>query len=347
MIARLRSQRLVISAALAAVLIVLLGLHNHQPARAISAVIGRFYATCGAFAVDLAVNGTNNDLNGFDRFRYQIFDGNNKKLYSEDSTRVISNTVGSVVTNVSYDADGIGDGPPSLNPIRFQIQELDSAGNAVGVVAELKYDAKCLPASGQATFSGDFSPPGRFKARVAVTTPLYSNPAGTQIGLTVEAGKEFIVVYRSPDGQWASIFVGGSELPWVPINTLQFGFDQNQIPFQPTRIDNNAVTPIGTPIPIGTFIPGVVPTIAPVATLINIPSTNLSALVNTRLRLRAAPSTTSATLATIPSRTFVPLYGKDITFKFVKVAYNNIVGWVSVRYVKLNGATLDSLPIVQ
>jgi uncharacterized protein YraI len=36
-----------------------------------------------------------------------------------------------------------------------------------------------------------------------------------------------------------------------------------------------------------------------------------------------------------------------VTSRWVKVVYNNIFGWVSVAYVRLNGATLAQLPIVQ
>jgi uncharacterized protein YraI len=59
------------------------------------------------------------------------------------------------------------------------------------------------------------------------------------------------------------------------------------------------------------------------------------------------PTTASPTLAIIPSRYFVPVYGKDVTGRWVKVAYTNIIGWVSVRYIRLSGATLATLPVVQ
>jgi uncharacterized protein YraI len=79
-----------------------------------------------------------------------------------------------------------------------------------------------------------------------------------------------------------------------------------------------------------------------------LPPTNVSAQIRVyRLRLRALPTTSSAILASIPNRTFVPVYGKDVTSRWVKVVYNNIFGWVSVAYVRLNGATLAQLPIVQ
>src|SRR5882672_755778 len=79
------------------------------PAYAATAAVGGFYAGCGNFSVDVAVSGTTNDGNNVDKFRYLITDGNGKKLYQEDATRPINTTQGSVVVNLSYDADGVAD----------------------------------------------------------------------------------------------------------------------------------------------------------------------------------------------------------------------------------------------
>jgi hypothetical protein len=318
-------------------------LPSAAPVQAATAIVGRFYATCGTFAVDLAVNGTADDGGGQDRFRFLITDGNNKKLYSEDSTRPINVTRGSVVTNVSFDGDGVFDGGPGKNPIKFEVIDLNNAGAQIGVIASMSYDAQCLPASGQATFAGDFQPPARFKARINVTTPLLNAPGGAQIGsLVAEAGKEFIAVYRSADGQWISIYVGSSDLPWIAAGAASV--DLINLPIQPNRVDSPApVVVLPTPFPIVTAIPTPIVIVTPIA---GIPPTTVSALVRTRLRLRQFPSNTAPILTVIPSRTYVPVYGKDASQRFVKVIYNGLFGWVAVRYVTLNGATLNQLPIV-
>lgn len=325
-----------------AVALVVALLPSATPARAITAFVGRFYATCATFAVDVAVNGTTDDGGGFDRFRYYITDGNNKKLYSEDVTRQVGVTKGNAVTNVSYDGDGVVDGPPGKNPIRIQVIDLNNAAVPIAIVAEGTFDAKCLGPSGVATFSADFSPPVNGKAVITVTTPLYGAPGGPQLGLNVEAGKEFIVVYKSLDSQWISIFVGSSDLPWIPVSAASVNLVN--VPFQPSRIDTAGVIPIGTPI--GATPPVII--ITPIApTPVLVPPSSVSGQTTLRLRLRQLPTTASPSLAIIPSRYFVPVYGKDTTGRWVKVAYNNIIGWVSVRYIRLSGATLNTLPVVQ
>ncbi|MBX3086198.1 MAG: hypothetical protein KF716_31470 [Anaerolineae bacterium] len=309
------------------------------PVSAATAVVGRFYATCSTFSVDLAVNGTGDDGGGLDKFRYQITDGNNKKLYLEDATRPVNNTQGRVVVGVAYDADGVVDGPPTKNPIRLTIIDLNNAGAIVGTLFTASYDAECLPASGTATFHGNFQPPARFHAQINVTTPLLLTPGGAQINnLVAEAGKDFIAVYKSADSQYISIFVGSSNLPWIATGAATV--DIANLPVQPTRIETVTVVPIATPFPVvigtATPIPGGV-----------LPPTNVSAYVRVRLRLRQQPSTLALILLTIPARTYVPVYGRDFSGVFIKVGYNGLIGWVAVSYTRLSGATLSQLPIVQ
>jgi hypothetical protein len=319
------------------------------PAMAATAIIGRFYATCSSFAVDAAVNGNTDDGSGLDRFRYLISDNTGKKLYSEDATRPINNTQGRVVTNVSYDADGIADGPPIQNPIKLQIIDLNNVGAVIGTIFQMSYDAKCLPASGSATFAGEFQPPALFKARINVTTPLLVGPGGAQIGsLVAEAGKEFIAVYKSADSLFISIFVGGSDLPWIVAGAA--GVDLAGLPVQPTRIETAGAVVGGVPpgAPTATPFPGVIiigtPTPVPVVLL---PPSAITAFVRTRLRLRALPNTRAAVLLTIPTRAIVPVYGRSADNIWVKVGYNGRIGWVAVRFVRLSGAQLFEIPVVQ
>jgi hypothetical protein len=313
------------------------------PAHAATAIIGRFYATCGTFSADLAVNGSADDGGGIDRFRFLITDNTNKKLYSEDSSRPLNVTRGAVVTNMSFDADGIFDGPPTQNPIRISIIDLNNAGQQTVTLATMAFDAKCLPGSGQATFSGDFQPPNNGKALINVTTPLLNAPGGAQIGgLVAEAGKEFIAVYRSLDGNWISIYVGSPDLPWIATNAASV--DIARLPVQPVRIDSPSPVIIATLIPTATPFPIIQPgTPTPIGIIA--PPTTVTGYVRVRLRLRAQPLNTAPILTTIPFRTFVPVYGKDTTGRWVKVIYNGMVGWVAVRYVRLEGATLNQLPV--
>ena len=314
------------------------------PARAATAIVGRFYATCANFSVDLAVNGTGDDGGGLDKFRYQITDGNNKQLYTEDATRPINNTQGRVVVGVPYDGDGVIDGPPTKNPIRLSIIDLNNVNAIVGTLFTATYDAECLSASGTATFRGNFQPPAQFRARINVTTPLLVSPGGGQINsLVAEAGKEFIAVYKSADSQFISIFVGSSNLPWIATGAASV--DIVNIPVQPTRIETY-FPPYVPGVPTATPFPVVIGTATPIPGGV-LPPSNVSAYVRVRLRLRAQPSTTAAILLTIPARTYVPVYGRDFSGTFIKVGYNGLIGWVAVSYTRLNNSTLAQLPIVQ
>jgi uncharacterized protein YraI len=73
----------------------------------------------------------------------------------------------------------------------------------------------------------------------------------------------------------------------------------------------------------------------------------VSAYIRVRLRLRQLPTTASSILTTIPVRTYVPVYGRNAEGTWIKVGYNGLLGWVASTYTRLNGATLEQLPIVQ
>lgn len=313
------------------------------PAQAATAAIGRLWATCGNFSVDVAVSGTVNDLNNQDRFRYFVADGTGKKLYAEDATRPVGSTLGSLVVNFSYDYDG-ADGAPTANPIRFLVQDLDAAGNVLGVVAEASFDAACLPASGAANRTGDFRPPHFLKANFTATTPVLQSPGGQQIGgLVIEAGKEQYAVYRTADGNWIAIDVGGNDLVWVARSAANV--DITRLGTPPTRIDlANPEVPTTQP---GTLVPPFVtpfPTYAPGTV---IPGQVTVGQVTVRLRLRAEPSLTAPILIRIPANTIVPIFGRNAAATFVRTAYGGFVGWVSSSYVLLNNVRLLDLPVIQ
>jgi uncharacterized protein YraI len=307
----------------AVVMLVALTLPVASPTHAATAAIGMFYAGCGNFSVDVTVSGTNDDGNGVDKFRYLITDGNNKKLYQEDATRPINVTAGSMVFNLSYDADGVADGFPGKNPIQFAVIELDSNGNAGSQIQGASYDAPCLPASGKANRSGTFVPPKIVVGTVVAGTPLYQGPGVGPLSLSTQPGAQHLVVYRTPDATWVAIFVGGNDLVWIPASAINA--DLSRLALPPTRIDGSNPNQAAG---------GNAPTPAPVS--------GTTALVLDNLRLRSAPSTAASILAVIPAGTTVPVLGRSSDGTFIQVSYNGQVGWVWAGLVRLSQGSVTS-----
>lgn len=309
-------------------------------AKAATAAIGSYYASCDSFSIDLAVNGASNDGSNFDRFRYLITDGNGKKLYQEDATRQVGVTLGSLVVNMNYDSDGAFDGPPGKNPIKFEVLELDGNNNVIGVVQEVRYDAPCIAASGNTNRAGDFRPPHFVKGTILVTTQLYQRPGFGPIGINVVQGKEHFAVYRSGDAQWVAIDVSGNNLVWIPSNTV--AVDLNRLNTPPTRIDLSDPTRLVTaPTFPQVGQPGLPPVVAP-----GVAIPGVSALTTTTLRLRARPTTRSVIVARIPVDTSLAVIGRNDRRTWIKVIFNGLPGWVSTGFIQLVGARLSDLPIV-
>lgn len=310
------------------------------PTRAASAVVGGFRATCDSFSVNVAVTGVDNEVNGQDRIRYQVIDSANKKLYLEDATRPVGVTAGNNVVGINYNDDGVQDGLPTVNPIRFQVLDLDVNGAVKGIVFEGTYNAECLPAGATAPlFSGEYIPPDNGRAVINVTTPILLAPGGQQIqNLVVEGGKNFIVSYKSPDGAYVAIFIGSSDLVWVATSAVTVNLAT--LPVKPNRVENFFQAPAGaTAIVVGTTVPGTpAPLVLPPGTV-----GGITTVYN--LRLRALPNTTSAIITRLPFRSEVIVFGKDASGRFYKVSYNNAIGWVSSTYIRLNGATKANLPV--
>ncbi len=296
-----------------------------SPAHAATAAIGASYAGCGNFSVDVAVSGNNNDGNNVDKFRYLISDGNGKKLYQEDATRPINTTQGSLVVNLSYDADGVADGGPGKNPITFSVIDLDGNNNPVATLQSVTYQAPCLAVSGIANRSGVFKPPKNVIGTITADTPLYQGPNSGPLNLAARVGANHQVVYRTPDSAWVAIFVGGNDLVWIPASTISA--DLNSVAVQPTRIDlSSLVGSGGSSVPAG----GVT-----------------ARVLVTALRLRAGPSTATQILTVIPFNTVVPVLGRNARSTYVKVDFNGTVGWISVFFVRITGARVATLPVVQ
>jgi hypothetical protein len=299
-----------------------------SPVRAATTAIGAFYAGCGNFSLDVAVSGTNNDGNNVDKFRYLITDGNNKKLYQEDATRPLNTTVGSLVVNLPYDADGVADGGPAKNPIKFSVQDLDGNNNVVATLFTVTYDAPCLSASGPVTRTGIFRPPKNVVGTITANTALYQGPNFGQLNLTARAGASHFVIYRSGDAAWVAIFVGGNDLVWIPASTINANLAT--VPLPPVRIDGSSLVAAG-----GSVVPSA-------------PAAGVTARVVVRaLRMRSAPSGASAVVTTIPFNTVLPVLGRNAGRTYVKVNFNGTVGWISVFYIRLTGARVAALPVVQ
>ncbi len=304
-------------------------------ARALGVSAVRFGATCGDFSLLVAVTGSEDDGGGLDKFRYFIFDGNGKKLYQEDAVRRVGVTGGSQVINMSYDNDG-ADGPPTKNPIRLQIIDLDANNNPKALLRDETVNASCLPSASPVTITENFRPVPFLKAFFVGETPLYRFPAREPIDLRIVAGKEHFAYYRSPDSQWIAIDVSGEQLMWVP--TAVVSVELGRLGLPPRRIDGSdpataAAITQPTPIP-GTII---VPIGQPVG----------SALVTTRLRFRATPSLTGRQIGTIPFDSVVPVYGRNNAGNFIKVQYNGLLGWVSTCCINLIDVPLSQLPRVE
>jgi hypothetical protein len=298
-----------------------------RPAHAATAAIGQFYAGCGNFSVDVAVFGTTDDGGGQDRFWYSVTDATGKKLYEEYATRQVNTTGGSLVVNLSYDAEGVADGAPTQNPIKIRVLELDSNNNLGAELASATYDAPCLPASNNTNRFGLFAPPKNIMGTITGTTALFLAPNSGQLNLTAKPGAEHQVIYRNADGTWVAIFIGGNDLVWIPaaaINTYLPG-----VPVQPTRIDGSSLT-VTTPA-----------NIAPSA-----PTGVTGRILVDGLRLRKEPNVRAEIITSIPFGTTVPVLGRNAARTFLKVDFNGTVGWVSSGFVRLSTGRLSALPVV-
>lgn len=290
------------------------------PARAASATVSRFYATCNFFSVDVSVRGVTDDGGGFDRLRYVITDGSGKVLYQEDSARQVNVTDAAFVINLPYNVSG----EPAANPIKFTVVDLDAANRPVGALQEIVYDASCLVASGAKVASDDFSALPSVKGKTTAATTLYYGPGSDMAtNLTAAEGSDLSAVYRSADSQWIGVLVSPKHMVWIPASSINV--DPFVLPIQPQRIDPSQ------------NVTGAVVPLAPVAT----------ARAVYTVRLRSAPTTVSLTIARIPFNTTISVYGRNASGTWLLVSYGSFTGWVSAAYVRLNGVARLALPVVR
>jgi uncharacterized protein YraI len=299
--------------------VVALSFTSIVPARAASATINRFYATCSFFSVDVAVSGVTNDGGGFDKMRYVVTDGSGKTLYQEDSARQVNITDDAFAINLPYTANN----QPIKNPITFTVVDLDIFDQPVGTIQTITYDAPCLTPSGASLAPDDFSSLPNVKGKTTSATPLYYGPgADMTTGLTAAAGSELSAVYRSADSQWIGVLVSTKNMVWIPAKSINV--DAFVLPIQPQRIDpSQNVT--------GAVIPS-----APVT----------NGYLYYTLRVRATPSTTGTIVGYIPYNKTVPVYGRSADGNWLAVSYGNVRGWVWARYVLVNNMSRLALPVV-
>ncbi|MEP7288422.1 MAG: SH3 domain-containing protein [Chloroflexota bacterium] len=307
-----------------AVIFGLIALPTAIPAHAVTTAIGNFYGGCGNFSVDLAVYGTQNDGSG-DKMRFRITDGNGKTLYQEDQTVRVGVAVGSLVMNLPYQNPGV-----DKNPVRFAVVNLDSNGNDVGEVGFVTYNAPCQGSVGGTTRSGVFTPSGAYQGKALADSNLYQSPnAGRFDLLFSKVNQIYPVLYRSADGTWVAISVGGGEYVWIPTSTIAVDLKQLTVP--PTHI-------FGSGIGAGQNGAG-----APTAPA----GFNGTASARGTLNIRSEPNGRSALLGSVPANTTFNVTGRDAYRSWVKISYNGIVGWVSAYYVNIKSADLRALPVVQ
>ena len=297
---------------------------------AATAGIGQFSAGCSAFSVDVSIYGNTNDGDNRDRVWYYVTDGSGKKLYQEFAWRSVNETAGSVVIDLPYDADGVADGAPASNPIKFQVIELDSNNNLGAVLAAATYDAPCLAASNNADHSGVFFPPKRMFGTVTAVTPFFQGPHSGQLNVFAQPGGQHQVVYRTPDATWVAIFLASNDLLWMPASAISV--DLSQVAVSPTQIDRSSLDASSTGIT------------APAAAA---PSGITGRVLVNGLRLRSAPDYVSPMVTSLPLGAQVAILGRNAARTFVKANYNGSVGWLSAPYVRLSAGTVAALPVVQ
>ncbi|NWG16400.1 MAG: SH3 domain-containing protein [Chloroflexi bacterium] len=89
------------------------------------------------------------------------------------------------------------------------------------------------------------------------------------------------------------------------------------------------------------------PTVAGgVAPAPSVPSiASLRFLVDYTLRMRAAPDTTSAILASIPHNTTVTATGRSADGRWLQVTYQGQTGWIAAQYGRARGGDILGLPV--
>jgi hypothetical protein len=263
------------------------------------------------------MQGYTDDANGFDRVRYEVLDGRGTLLYSEDSVRMVNAVQTASVVNLPY-----AHAMPVQNPIVFRIVDTDFMQRPVGVLAEERVQSACLAPISRAQYFASLLPQG-VKGFTRAETALYGMPNGAPIGIWLPAGREFTGIYRTIDGQWIALYVGGENLVWV--RAVDMDMPLESLLYQPSRIDRSQqVTSVVVPgVPLG------------------------SVTARYTVNLRNGPSTSAQRIGRVPWRATVAVYGRSADSRWILVNHNGISGWAAARFFTFNdGLRLADLPIV-
>jgi hypothetical protein len=284
---------------------------------AVVPLIERFHATCSHFSVQFTMQGYTNDANGFDRVRYDVLDGRGTLLYSEDSVRMVGAVQTASVVNLPYAL-----AMPTQNPIIFRIVDTDFMQRPVGVLAEQRVQSACLAPISRAEYFASLLPQG-VKGFTRTETALHGTPNGAPIGITLPANREFTGIYRTIDGNWIALYVGGENLVWVRAEDMDMPI--NGLMFEPQRIDRSQqVTGAVVPsVPLG------------------------SVTARFTVNFRTGPSINAQRIGRVPWRATVAVYGRSADNGWILVNFNGVFGWVAARFFTFNdGLRLADLPIV-
>ncbi|PJF30704.1 MAG: hypothetical protein CUN51_06890 [Candidatus Thermofonsia Clade 1 bacterium] len=292
-------------------------LPNLPSQAAVVLLIERFHATCSHFSVQFTMQGYTNDANGFDRVRYDVLDGRGTLLYSEDSVRMVGAVQTASVVNLPYAL-----AMPTQNPIIFRIVDTDFMQRPVGVLAEQRVQSACLAPISRAEYFASLLPQG-VKGFTRTETALHGTPNGAPIGITLPANREFTGIYRTIDGNWIALYVGGENLVWVRAEDMDMPI--NGLMFEPQRIDRSQqVTGAVVPsVPLG------------------------SVTARFTVNFRTGPSINAQRIGRVPWRATVAVYGRSADNGWILVNFNGVFGWVAARFFTFNdGLRLADLPIV-
>lgn len=292
-------------------------LPNVPSQAAVVPLIERFHATCSHFSVQFTMQGYTDDANGFDRVRYEVLDGRGTLLYSEDSVRMVGAVQTAGVVSLPYAL-----AMPTQNPIIFRIVDTDFMQRPVGVLAEQRVQSACLAPISRAEYFASLLPQG-VKGFTRTETALHGTPNGAPIGITLPANREFTGIYRTIDGNWIALYVGGENLVWVRAEDMDMPI--GALMFEPQRIDRSQqVTGAVVPsVPLG------------------------SVTARFTVNFRAGPSINAQRIGRVPWRATVAVYGRSADNGWILVNFNGVFGWVAARFFTFNnGLRLADLPIV-
>src|SRR5438270_259379 len=86
--------------------------------------------------------------------------------------------------------------------------------------------------------AGSAVPPAR--AISAALGNFMADCSSFSVRLSVRAGEGKNAMYRTPDGSWVAVWVGGQELVWIPTSSIAVNVWQLTIP--PTHLQGSGLT---------------------------------------------------------------------------------------------------------